>query len=55
MSFIGKEGLAAPRLKDAELNEEMLRKVYVDILIYMWKLYHECRLIHADLSEYNIL
>ena len=55
MGFIGKEGQAAPRLKDVQLDEESLRRLYRQILKFLWKLYHKCRLIHADLSEYNIL
>jgi RIO kinase 1 len=55
MSFIGKDGWAAPRLKDVELDEETLKQLYRQLVKLVWKLYHQCRLIHADLSEYNIL
>lgn len=47
---------AAPRLKDAEIHsQEEYRSLYKQLLIQIWKLYHLCRLIHADLSEYNLL
>ena len=60
MSFIGdSKGIAAPRLKDVEFVDgdpmPRWRSIYVEILSYVRKLYHECRLVHADLSEYNIL
>ncbi|KAJ4785807.1 Serine/threonine-protein kinase RIO1 [Rhynchospora pubera] len=55
MEFIGKGGCAAPRLKDANLPEEKLRESYVEIITAMRTFYQECKLVHGDLSEYNIL
>lgn len=55
MSLIGEEGRAAPRLRNAELNQAQMRECYTQIVIIMRRMYHECHLIHADLSEYNIL
>lgn len=56
MDFIGSKGWAAPRLKDATLGEESnIWKQYLDLVGMCWKLWHRCRLVHADLSEYNIL
>ncbi|KAJ3688598.1 hypothetical protein LUZ61_017762 [Rhynchospora tenuis] len=55
MEFIGKGGWAAPRLKDANLPEEKLRESYVEIITAMRTLYQKCKLVHGDLSEYNIL
>ncbi|KAG0460672.1 hypothetical protein HPP92_020568 [Vanilla planifolia] len=55
MDFIGKSGWAAPRLKDACLSEDKLRESYLEIIITMRTLYQKCKLVHADLSEYNIL
>ncbi|MEM2214061.1 MAG: serine protein kinase RIO [Candidatus Nezhaarchaeales archaeon] len=53
MEFIGEEGVPAPLLKDAEINdyEEMFRKVVENIKI----LYCKAGIVHADLSEYNIM
>src|ERR1700761_2170219 len=45
----------APRLKDAAIPEELYLDIYVDLINTVRKIYHECRLVHADLSEYNIL
>ncbi|KAL0323302.1 UNVERIFIED_CONTAM: Serine/threonine-protein kinase rio1 [Sesamum angustifolium] len=46
---------AAPRLKDADLSLDKLRESYVEIIMAMRTLYQKCKLVHGDLSEYNIL
>jgi RIO kinase 1 len=55
MTFIGKNGVPAPRLKDAKLSDEKLREMYMQCILAMRRLYQEGHLVHADLSEYNIL
>ncbi|KAL8140854.1 hypothetical protein V2J09_006875 [Rumex salicifolius] len=55
MEFIGKAGWAAPRLKDAALSQDKLQEGYVEMIIAMRTLYQKCKLVHGDLSEYNIL
>lgn len=60
MGFLGdKKGIAAPRLKDVELvsddMEARWKMLYLQLLGHMRILYQTCRLVHADLSEYNIL
>lgn len=52
MSFIGKDGVAAPRMKESppENPEEFLER----ILEYMRRMYRK-GFVHGDLSEYNIL
>ena len=60
MGFIGNaKGVPAPRLKDVEFNvpdpEAKWQAHYVDLIGYMRVMYQVCRLVHADLSEYNIL
>ncbi|RUS87816.1 hypothetical protein EGW08_004415, partial [Elysia chlorotica] len=55
MDFIGEDGLPAPRLKDANLQESKAREVYLDTILIVRRLYHECKLIHGDLSEFNML
>jgi len=53
MEFIGKDGVSAPRLKDVKPEDP--GKIYDIIADYMRRLYQEARLVHGDLSEYNIL
>ncbi|QRV92473.1 atypical/RIO/RIO1 protein kinase [Ceratobasidium sp. AG-Ba] len=56
MGFLGdKDGWAAPRLKDASIEPSNLPSLYAELIIVMRRLYHVCKLVHADLSEYNIL
>lgn len=55
MSFIGSNGCAAPKLKDVILKPDQWAKVYDEVTYIMRKLYSFAHLIHADLSEYNIL
>lgn len=55
MEFIGNSGWAAPRLKDAALSLDKLREGYVQMIMMMRTLYQKCKLVHGDLSEYNIL
>ncbi|MEA3255111.1 MAG: serine protein kinase RIO [Candidatus Altiarchaeota archaeon] len=52
MSFIGEEGVSAPRMKDHPPDdlEECLKK----ILGYIREIY-KLDLVHCDLSEYNVL
>ncbi|KAI4494535.1 hypothetical protein M0802_008856 [Mischocyttarus mexicanus] len=55
MEFIGTDGWPSPKLKDAEINPSKYRKLYRECIKIMWQLYHICKLVHADLSEYNML
>lgn len=55
MSFIGEDGVASPRLKDAILTESKACELYLDIILMVRKMYHTCKLIHGDLSEFNML
>jgi hypothetical protein len=49
------DGRAAPKLKDAELSDDRARTLYLSLVKTVRTLYHRCRLVHADLSEYNLL
>jgi len=56
MEFINapnERGKPAPLLKDAPPDDP--EKALDEILNYVYKLYNEAELIHADLSEYNIM
>lgn len=55
MSFIGADNVAAPKLKYAILSDAELILAYEEVVNIMVCLYNEAKLIHADLSEYNIL
>lgn len=56
MTFIGDErGWPAPRLKDAEFGEEEAHTLYGECVRFLRRIYQECRLVHADFSEYNLL
>ncbi|KAH6643609.1 RIO1 family-domain-containing protein [Boeremia exigua] len=63
MGMVGdRKGKPAPRLKDvrfdgltSEEEDAKWTDLYVEMLAYMRILYHTCRLVHADLSEYNVL
>lgn len=60
MELLGdRKGYAYPRLRDAAISgddsEEVWRSLYIQLLGIMRRMYQVCRLVHADLSEYNIL
>lgn len=55
MKFIGVDGWPAPRLKDANISVEKARELYYQCIRMVRDMYHLCHLVHADLSEYNIL
>jgi len=53
MEFIGENGVTAPLLREVELpNPE---KIYRQLLLYLKRLYVKAKLVHGDLSEYNIM
>jgi RIO kinase 1 len=54
MEFIGKDSVRAPILKDVapEIDPS---EVYDKVAEYMRLLYQKAGLVHADLSEYNIM
>jgi len=53
MEFIGKNGVSAPLIRDAPLRNP--KRVYKQLLNYLGRLYRKGGLVHADLSEYNIM
>ncbi|EZA60946.1 hypothetical protein DMN91_004786 [Ooceraea biroi] len=55
MEFLGTDSWPAPKLKDAALTASKARTLYRECIEIMWKMYNKCRLVHADLSEYNML
>lgn len=55
MEFLGQGGWPSPRLKDAGLSERRMREAYVQTVVIMRQMYQLCKLVHGDLSEYNLL
>lgn len=55
MTFCGQNGWPAPKLKDVEMTQLKARELYRECVVLMWKMYNQCRLVHADLSEFNLL
>ena len=55
MAFIGQDGRPAPKLREAALSAEEVDLAYSQTVSMVHKLFNECHLVHADLSEYNIL
>merc|ERR1712039_1053346 len=55
MQFIGKNGIPAPLLKDVILPKSKICELYISIVVMIRRLFQNCKLVHADLSEYNIL
>ena len=57
MEFIGENELPAPTLIEIgrELKEFGVEEIFSDVVENMKKLYQKAKLVHADLSEYNIM
>lgn len=55
MGFIGIDGWPAPLLKDVTLSESKARELYLKCIQIVRNIYWKCRLVHADLSEFNML
>lgn len=56
MDMIGRDGLPAPLLKNAVIEDESKYcSIYGKLIDYMRRLFQDCRLVHADLSEFNLI
>jgi RIO kinase 1 len=53
MEFIGENGKPAPLLREAHLKNP--QKTFDQLIMNITKLYKQARLVHGDLSEYNIM
>ena len=53
MEFIGEGGVNAPSMK--ELEPKNPEKTYATLLTFLEKLYVKAKLVHGDLSEYNVM
>ena len=54
MTFIGENSKAAPRLKDVVFGSR-IDEFYKQTAELLRSLYQQCKLVHADFSEYNLL
>ena len=55
MEYIGDETMAAPNLRTAAPHVSDFNKVYAELKDALYKGYRKAKLVHADLSEYNLL
>lgn len=56
MDMIGRDGLPAPLLKNADVQDQgKYCSLYFKLVVYMRRLFQECKLVHADLSEFNLI
>ncbi|XP_066926541.1 serine/threonine-protein kinase RIO1-like isoform X1 [Clytia hemisphaerica] len=55
MEFIGDNGFPASLLKDANISDSKARELYLQCVCILRNLYWKAKLVHADLSEFNIL
>ena len=53
MEFIGEKGVSAPSLKEQPPANPT--KVYKLLVTYIKRLYQKAKIVHGDLSEYNIM
>ncbi|KAF4682830.1 Serine/threonine-protein kinase RIO1 [Perkinsus olseni] len=50
-----KRGEAYPRLKDLTSGDMITMDIYIQVIILMRVMFQKCRLVHGDLSEFNLL
>lgn len=55
LSYSNNRGRASPKLKDATIEATLYPSLYAELVLKIRRMYHECKLVHADLSEYNII
>ena len=54
MEFIGEDGRRYPTLVEIKLEREDYEEIYPKVVEAVKRLYRDAKLIHGDLSEYNI-
>ncbi|EDQ92171.1 uncharacterized protein MONBRDRAFT_14672, partial [Monosiga brevicollis MX1] len=55
MDFLGVDGWPSPKLKEAVVSAKRAKKLYRQTIELMRRMYQDCKLVHGDLSEYNML
>jgi RIO kinase 1 len=55
MQYLGTDTTAAPCLRNVELTQDEADEFYKEIVKFIKLMYRKAKLVHGDLSEYNIL
>ncbi len=57
MRFLGEDGWPSPQLREVDIKKGSRKwtTLYGQIMVAVRRLYHIARLVHGDLSEYNVL
>lgn len=55
MEFLGSDGVASPTLREARLTSTQLQRAKNQTVDIIREMYYKCDLIHADLSEFNLI
>ncbi|HID71752.1 MAG TPA: serine protein kinase RIO [Thermoplasmata archaeon] len=55
MEYIGDEVTFSPDLKSVDLEPDQYKRIFENFKTYLYLMYNKAELVHADLSEYNIL
>jgi RIO kinase 1 len=55
MSFLGSDGARYPLLRETRYSVEEYSQLYEKVIDCIFKLYRDARLVHSDLSEFNIM
>lgn len=55
MEFIGNNGVRAPLLREANLSIEVYSAIFQQLIEDVRKAYLKAKLVHGDLSEYNVM
>ena len=53
MEFIGRNGVSAPLMKEAPPKNP--ERIYKILITYLKRLYRKAKLVHGDISEYNVM
>ena len=57
MRFLGEDGWPSPQLREVDIKKGSRKwtTLYGQVMVAVRRLYHIARLVHGDLSEYNVL
>ncbi|EUD66025.1 Atypical/RIO/RIO1 protein kinase [Plasmodium inui San Antonio 1] len=55
MSMLGSLDTACPKMKDLNLSPLKWKELYIECICILRQLFCNCKLVHADFSEYNLL